>query len=70
MATVINRYEIEGLPAAGGDAVASVTFSPPSFQAGQAVTDAFLDHVRAFIAAQQGVATVVVTQVATVTSQV
>lgn len=70
MATVINRYEFEGLPAAGGDAVASVSVSPPSFQAGQAVTDAFLDHIRGFLAAQQGVAVVEVTRVETVSTKV
>lgn len=70
MATVINRYEFKGLPASGGDAVASVSISPPSFQAGQEVAAEFLDHVRAFIAAQQGVAVVEVTRVETVSTKV
>ena len=70
MASVINRYDVYGIPHGGGDPVAYVSITPPSFQAGQAVNDAFLNHVRDFFAVQQGVETVSVTEVATVSTQI
>lgn len=70
MAVVINRYDFQGLPAGGGDPVATVSITPPSFQAGQVTVDAFLLNIREFLLAQQNVATVRVTRVETVTTEV
>lgn len=70
MHVVTNRYDISGFPAGGGDSVAYVSITPPSFQAGQEVAEEFLQSIRDFFAAQQNVASVVVTKVETVSTAV
>jgi hypothetical protein len=68
VSTVLNRYEFSGYSTDGGDAVASVSISVPSFQGGLDVSTAFIENIRQFFAAQQNVAKVVVTKVETVTT--
>ncbi|KOG21814.1 hypothetical protein [Streptomyces viridochromogenes] len=68
MAAVLNSIEFQGLPEGGGDPVAVLSISPPSFQAGQQVTDEFIAYVEAFIAGQQNVASVKVTKFETVST--
>lgn len=70
MSSVVNRYDFAGLPSGGGDPVASVSISVPSFQAGESVQSAFIEVIRDFFSEQQNVATVVVTKVETVLTSI
>jgi hypothetical protein len=70
MAAILNSIEFLGLPQGGGDPVASLSISPPSFQAGQQVGDEFIEYVKTFIAGQQNVASVRVTKFETVSTVV
>lgn len=68
MAAILNSIEFLGLPTGGGDPVALLSISPPTFQAGQEVTDEFIEYVTTFIATQQNVASVRVTKFETVST--
>lgn len=68
VSAVTNRYDFAGFPAGGGDPIAYVSMSVPSFQAGASVGDDFIGVVRDFFATQQNVATVVITKVETVST--
>lgn len=70
MSSVTIRYDVSGLSSEGGDPVAFVSITPPMFQAGQSVVDAFIEVIRDFFAVQQNVTTVIVARAETVTTNI